>query len=400
MVTPKKNYFLFVLFNILSIIVFILSLVFPQVRTLAYAPLRELILPPPKPITINMVYSTEKEEWLGEMIQNFEQENIRYNGHPIEIKAQKMGSREMILAIMDGEIQPDLISPASSLQTSILENLSQNKFGTAFVESNNQNSCIPMLKSPLVLVTWRDRASVLWGDEIPDNVWKSLHDAITNPQGWGSYGKSEWGYVKFGQTNPLKSNSGFMTILLMAYAYYGKSSGLTVDEILNNPDFQQWFLEMENGISDFGDSTGTYMRDIIAYGPSVYDIVAVYEATAIEQADNAIGRYGELRVYYPPLSINSDHPFCLINAEWVDPDKTQAAKLFLDYLKSEEAQNIAVTKYGFRPTLSGVTLDQPGSPFTQYATNGIQINTPPEIELPDGNVLNILLDFWSRNISP
>ncbi len=35
------------------------------------------------------------------------------------------------------------------------------------------------------------------------------------------------GYVKFSHTDPLKSNSGFMTIPLMTYGYHGKTSGLT-----------------------------------------------------------------------------------------------------------------------------------------------------------------------------
>jgi len=44
-------------------------------------------------------------------------------------------------------------------------------------------------------------------------------------------------------------------------------------------------------------------RKMVAYGPSTFDIVAVYEATAIEQAQYVVERYGELRVYYPPASL-------------------------------------------------------------------------------------------------
>jgi ABC-type Fe3+ transport system substrate-binding protein len=229
-------------------------------------------------------------------------------------------------------------------------------------------------------------------------MWASLHDALVDPQGWAAFGHPEWGYIKFSHTDPLKSNSGFQTILLMTYDYLGKTSGLTGADILSNSDYQQWFTELEGTISKFGDSTGTYMTEIIAYGPSLYDVVAVYEATAIEQAENAVGRYGELQVYYPPATLLSEHPFCALQADWVEPEKAEAAKMLLDFLTSQEMQQLALLKYGFRPVDPTIPLDQAGSPLTRYADNGIWINLPPQVEVPAGNVLNTLLDFWQRNV--
>jgi ABC-type Fe3+ transport system substrate-binding protein len=189
-----------------------------------------------------------------------------------------------------------------------------------------------------------------------------------------------------------------MAILLMTYDYFGKTDGLTSNDILANADYQKWLLELEGSISQFGESTGTYMKDMVAYGPSTYDLIAVYESTAIEQAENAKGRYGELRIYYPPTTVMSDHPFCVLNADWVTTDKAQAAKVFMDYLSSREAQELALQKYGFRPVDSSVTLEQPNSPFTRYAANGLSVPLPPQVKVPSGDTLNTLLDFWSRNI--
>jgi ABC-type sulfate transport system substrate-binding protein len=140
------------------------------------------------------------------------------------------------------------------------------------------------------------------------------------------------------------------------------------------------------------------MRDIVAYGPSKYDIVAVYEATAIEQIENARGRYGELHIYYPSATIMSDHPFCVIEADWVTPEKREAARVLLDFLTSKPAQERALLGYGFRPQDSSIALDQQNSPFNKYADNGLRIDLPPEAEIPDGNVLETLLTFWMRNI--
>lgn len=398
MYLPNKNKYIFGFFISFSVIILSLAVIFPALRAVAYAPLRDLILPPPEPIIISLLYSTEKADWLDEVIQDFYRTNPRVNGRSIELTLKKMGSREMILEVMDGQEQPVIISPAGSLQISILEDLSASKYGEPIVKLNDASICTKVLKSPLVLVAWRERAKVLWGESLPSDLWQSLHDSLIDPQGWAAVGHPEWGYIKLGQTNPLKSNSGFMTLLLMTYGYYGKSSNLTFSDIQDNPNFQTWLLEIENSISKFGDSTGTYMEEIVTYGPSMYDIVAVYEATAIENAEYALGRYGELRIYYPPQTIISDHPFCLVNAEWVSEQQVEAARVFIEYLIGEEAQRIAMINYGFRPVTSGISLEQPGSPFTKFATNGIQMDLPPEVEIPDGAVLNTLLDFWSRNV--
>jgi ABC-type Fe3+ transport system substrate-binding protein len=398
MPTPRIHWILIVAFSLLTIAVFAASLVLPAFRTVAYAPVRELILPPPKPITLSLLLSTEKDAWLEEVLQEMERTPLVVDGHPIQVDVQKMGSREMYLGVLDGEYEPDLISPASSLQIKLLEDLSRSKSGEPLVDPGDQLNCRKVLQTPLVVVAWADRADVLWGEDPNGSMWMHMQEALTNPEGWAAYGYPEWSYIKFGHTDPTRSNSGFMTIVLMAYNYLGKTSGMTADDILSNPEFQQWLEDFEGSIPEFGSSTGTYMNDIVAYGPSKYDMVAVYEATAIEHLENAKGRYGELRVYYPPATIMSDHPFCVINATWVTPEKRKAAQIFLDYLTTEDVQELALLKYGFRPVNPNVKQDQPDSPLVRYAGNGLRLDLPPEIELPAGNVLDTLLQFWIRNI--
>jgi hypothetical protein len=393
---PWISKILFLLYLLLTIGVLVAAVVVPQVRALAYAPLRDLILPPPEPIVISVLYSTEKAEWMSTAVERFQDTNPRLEGHPIELELEKMGSREMYLAVLDGAQQPDLISPASSLQIALLEDLSASKFGRPVVDPKNAQMCRPALETPLVLVAWKERASVLWGDDPNSHMWLRLHEAVT-AETWDTYGHPEWGYIKFGQTDPLRSNSGFQTLLLMTYNYFDKTSGLTSKDVLD-PDYQEWYAEFGRSVADFGDSTGTFMQEIVAYGPSLYDLVAVYESTAIEQAENAVGRYGELQVYYPPATHLSDHPFCVLQADWVTPQEARAAQMFVDFLTSREMQSSALLQHGFRPVDRGIPLDQAGSPFQRYAANGLRLDLPPEVETPPGNVLNTLLDFWTRNV--
>ena len=397
--TPKINWILFGLYFLVSIGLLFGALISPPIRSFAPAPVRDWIVPPPKPIELNVLYSTEKAAWIELAAERFMADaKHKVQGHPIQINLEASGSREMYLSVLEGA-QPDMISPASMLQISLLQDLSTSKFGAPLVDPADAARCRPVLKSPLVLVAWRERADVLWGDEPNGSMWLRMHEALTNPQGWEAYERPEWGYIKFSHTNPLKSNSGFQTILLMSYNYFGKTSGLTSQDILADDEFQAWFLSFEKTISNFGDSTGTYMQEIVSYGPSLYDFVSVYEATAIAQMENAVGKYGELRVYYPPATSMSDHPFCILEGEWVTSEKETAALMFLEYLSSEELQQQALLEYGFRPTAS-IPLDQPGSPFLQYTQNGVHTDIPPEVDVPPGNVLNTLLDFWARNVQP
>jgi ABC-type Fe3+ transport system substrate-binding protein len=401
MYTPRINWFLFVLYLLGAIGVLTASLLVPSFRSVAYAPLRELILPPPEPVVVSVLYSTEKEAWLNDVIMEFEKTNPTIDGHPVKIELEKMGSWEINAAVLDSTRQPVIVSPASSLQIAALQSDSIAETGKALVNPADSAACRPTVTTPLVLVAWKERADVLWGNQPGKSLWKDLHNALTDPEGWAAYNHPDWGYVKFGHTDPLKSNSGFMTIVLMTYGYHGKTSGLSASDILSNDDYQTWFLETESSIGQFEHSTGPLMEKMVAYGPSTFDIVAVYEATAIEQAENAVGRYGELRVYYPPALLWSDHPFCIVNADWVTPQQTKAATLFMDYLTSKPAQELALLKYGFRPVDDSIPLEQTGSPFDRYAANGFRsdLSNLPDVEIPAGNVLNTLRDFWSRNVN-
>jgi ABC-type Fe3+ transport system substrate-binding protein len=378
--------------------VFVGTLVSPPFRAVSYAPLRELFIPEPDPIVVEMVISTEKRAWLEDVQQDFAREEITINGRPIALEVTYAGSREMVLDVVNSASQPVVLSPASTLQASILESQSAARFGAPLVNAADRTQCTPTVSSPLVIVGWADRADTLWGDDPGPALWDNLHDALVNSQGWAAYGRSDWGFVKFGHTSPESSNSGLQTLLLLTYNYHDKTSNLTSGDVLSDVSYQQWITAFENAVNDFGNSTGTYMDDIVAFGPSRYDFVAVYESLAIEQAENAANRYGELRVYYPPATIVSSHPFCVLDAPWVSAEEAEAARAFIDYLLTPQAQELAMFTYGFRPSEASIPLEQPGSPFVTYTSNGIRLDLPPEVAIPEGDVINTLIDFWVRNI--
>ena len=103
--------------------------------------------------------------------------------------------------------------------------------------------------------------------------------------GWATIaGRPAWGRFKFGHTHPNQSNSGMMTLIILAYEFFGKKSGLTVSEIMSQ-QFQDYLTEFRAGVAGVSNSTGTLMKEMTLKGPTCYDALLVYENLAIEYAE-------------------------------------------------------------------------------------------------------------------
>jgi hypothetical protein len=111
--TPRANWILFVLYLLAATGVLVAALLVPSFRSIAYAPVRELILPPPEPVVVSVLYSTEKEAWLNEVITDFEATNPTIDGHPVQIELEKMGSWEINAAALDNNFSVQQLAASS-----------------------------------------------------------------------------------------------------------------------------------------------------------------------------------------------------------------------------------------------------------------------------------------------
>ena len=179
----------------------------------------------------------------------------------------------------------------------------------------------------------------------------------------------------------------------------GKPS-LEVGDLLK-PEYQAFVKDIEKGVTKFEPSTGTFMTDMVRFGPSKYDIAAVYEGVAISQIENAQGRWGNMKVYYPSTTIWSDHPAALLQGDWVTEAQKAAARTWIAYLESRPIQEKALA-LGFRPASPDVPIQSsdPNNPFVRYASYGVQAEIPPVATPPDGTVVRNLLTMWSRVVKP
>ena len=247
----------------------------------------------------------------------------------------------------------------------------------------------------MVFVIWRDRYEALVSKYQEVN-FQTLSQALQIEGGWGGIaGKVNWGLFKFGHTHPNESNSGLMTLVLMAYDFHGKSKGLTPADIVD-PKFQTWLGQFERGVSGLSNSTGNMMRDMVLKGPSAYDAVMVYEAVAIDYLKNAEGRWGELTVVYPRRNVWNDNPYYILNTEWTTAEQQKAAEVFLKFLMSEPMQKRSL-EHGFRPGNPAVAVKFPESPFVKFAKYGLKIELPTTCQTPSPEVINNLQQTWQRS---
>lgn len=346
------------------------------------------------PVEITMLYGTDKKDWVDAAAESFRR------AHPeIKLTLVARGSMEGAQAILDRRDRPTVFSPADSLALNMLASDWKNKGREPLFAEAGDDAPSSLVMTPLVFVAWDDRARALVKDS-GEVSWKAIHKATSSPQGWtGVGGKPEWGFVKLGHTDPTRSNSGLQAVMLMALDETGKPTLETSD--LVDPKVQSFVRQIEKSVPSFEASTGTFMNEMVRFGPSKYDIAVVYENLAIAQIATAQARWGTLRVVYPKTTMWSDHPAAVLTADWVTPEQRAAAHVWLAHLRSRPVQERALA-FGFRPgdTAVPVRTADPENPFTKLARYGVRVEVPHAARTPDGATVRTATTMWTRTCAP
>ncbi|MGE9267516.1 MAG: substrate-binding domain-containing protein [Verrucomicrobiales bacterium] len=337
-------------------------------------------------ITLGIAYGTEKKRWLLWAAEEFAKTEA---GQRISLDLIPMGSVEGAKAIVAGDERIHVWSPASAAYRDTFEQDWQIKHNSQPILSAED-----LALSPMVFVMWKKRYQAFI-EQYGSLTFQTLRQATTAPGGWADIAnKPEWGYFKFGHTNPKESNSGVLALVLTAYDYHDKHRALKLADILD-PGFQEHFRALESTVTGLPHSTGTLMHEMILKGPSAYDAVLVYENLAMSYFENAKGRSGELTIVYPEKNMWNANPYYILDAPWSSSAQRQAAETFRDFLLSENIQAHAVTE-GFRPANVQVPYNTPDSPFTRYQAAGIKNDIPTVCEPPSADVLHNLILGWER----
>jgi hypothetical protein len=112
----------------------------------------------------------------------------------------------------------------------------------------------------MVFVTWESRHAPFL-KQYGKVSFQTVGQAMREPRGREAIGgQPGWGQFKFGHTHPNRSNSGLLTLVLMAYEFSKKERNLSLGDIAQ-PEFLQWLQTFEQGVARPGGSlthsTGT-----------------------------------------------------------------------------------------------------------------------------------------------
>jgi Ca-activated chloride channel family protein len=325
---------------------------------------------------ITIIYSSEKASWMAQAYSDFlvDWQNT-HPDEPISIDMHPYGSSDSIISILNGEIKPTIWSPASSIWMTFL-NSKWAELTQSTIPIVNISAAVKIIYSPIVIATWES-----FNQTYNIHGFRDVHNLTLNPNV----------NIRMAHTDPRLSNSGFMSVIMALSAASGISSeNLTMSD-LTNPGNQQWLREFESSAVVYGTSTGFLARYMKNEGPSVLNIAFLYENLIRDISSTAKG--GKIIAIYPEEgTLYSDHPFCILNADWISPQQRAVAESFLDFLNKNETV-VTAMEYGFRPIDPSIPLDPD---VFNYETNGIAFNlTVPELHTPvDGDVLLKIPDLW------
>ncbi len=327
-------------------------------------------------VHITIIYSSEKASWMTIAYSDF-MDDWR-NTHPdeeIRIDMHPYGSSDSIISILNGEIFPTIWSPASSIWMTFL-NTKWAEYTGDLEPIVNISAAVKIIYSPIVIATWES-----FNNTYGINGFSDLHALNLNPSVT----------VKMAHTDPRLSNSGYMTTIMAIAAASGVDSKDLLMSHLTDPANQQWLTEFESSAVMYGKSTGFLSRYMKSEGPDGLNVAFLYENLIRDISSEATG--GKVIAIYPEEgTLYSDHPFCILNADWITSEQRMVAEAFLEFLNKTDTV-ISAMEYAFRPIDTSIPLD---SAVFNYATNGIAFNiTVPELSTPnDGEVLLKIPDLW------
>ena len=281
--------------------------------------------------TVHILFSEDKKG----LIQDTDFRDLLKTRFDIVLIGEKYGPEGIPAGALERMDGVWTIGPFSE---SILENFS----------SENSGSKANVFSSPLVIYSWSDILHTLIGegiakisDEVPYLIdFPRLLQLMRDGRTWNTLGlRNMEGTVVLRTADPADSPVGRLSAYLIAEALPDTPSDAS-NSSLPTAGLKQLYEIM----GPLPDSEEALFSKFLKQGPWAYpfamatesQIIAFYQAFPVyrEKMESRI------RVLYPEPTLNIPHPFVAL---------TPKAKRLLDALNSEEVQQLAAKKYGYRP---------------------------------------------------
>lgn len=326
--------------------------------------------------------SSAKKAWMNEMASQFSAAGHRVGGMTVRVKVVHVESGASLDQLKEGKVRPDVWSPGDASWIKLAnEHWKRTRNRELFPRSD------PLVNIPLVVAMWEPMARALG---YPKQIgWLDIAKLAANPNGWAAHGHPEWGRFRWGHAHP-DANSGFLAMVSEVYAALGKTEGISPAD-LRNPAVVSALRQFEGAVEHYGLSNSWIDEMMHAKGPSYLSCAVQYENTIVESNEKYRNAPFKLVAVYPREgNFWTQHPAAILEEEWVTPERRQAARAFIDFLLSREAQAAAM-RLGLRPILKDVEI---AAPLDEE--HGIQPKPPMarQFQVPDESVLKRIRDLW------
>ena len=253
-------------------------------------------------LRIPFAYSPEKEKLLTPLIRQFNEQD----GEAF-VEGEVVSSGEAETRIAEGRYEPVIWSPASSLWGRLLN------FDADRPYAADENPSI--VRTPLVIAMWEPFARAL-GWPKKQLGFEEIIRLARSGQGFGEFGRPEFGTFKLVHTNPDFSTSGLSAVVAEYYAATGKSEGLTEADVTDE-QARAVVRDIERSIVHYGDTTLFIADQMRKEGPGYASAVAMEEVTLLDFNKRPAGQPKLVALYPPEGTFYSDNPFIVLDAPWV-----------------------------------------------------------------------------------
>ncbi len=327
----------------------------------------------------------------------------------VDVKVRSLDSPEATAALATGWTnpdagpRPDVWVPASSTWALQLE---------LQLKAAHESDLVPgerpsVATSPLVIAMPKPMAQALGWPGRPLG-WSDLIGALRNPEGWRAYGHPDWGQFKLGKSDPKLSEAGLGALLGATVATAaGRSGTLSPADLASKaPQLATMILEVARSAGDETDTSSTLLANLQRADQAGHPLGYV---SAMALPEKSVWDYDQGRpiddpslaenrgkprvplvaVYPKEGTLQSDYPWLVLRAPWVDDARRSAATDFLLYLKSPSVQ-ARFQAAGFRSARG-----QAGPLATQ--ANGLLADQPRRIlPAPSPQILGLVLRSWDQ----
>jgi len=295
-------------------------------------------------VNLLLLHDGGKESWIAECTAAFNTTQPKSNlSRTIRVKAVAVGTIDSLDGILNGNLQPQLLSPAS---TSLIDYI--NTQARARDGRNLLGPVRSLARSPMVVAMWRPMAEALQtaGPSAKPIGWAHLAAMAQEDNAWATTGHAEWGPFKYTHPNANACDCGLLAVICQTSGVAGKWDELTTREMVSNK-LRAGLGALESRAPWYGPTATEVARGMIAAGPANLSATAVFENNMIEA--NLNNPAAHLVAIYPKEgTLQADHPIGIVQRGWTSDEQRQAAKTFIDFLCAQPQQDKAM-RWGLRP---------------------------------------------------